>query len=190
MYNLDKKKCVIVLAALIFSIAASNVIVLDKSDRDYDYEDSYNDNSDYDYEDDRNTDYDYNDRSDYDQDQDSDINLDDIKQNNKNGDNYIIVENKQESVTEKILNFADKILSDDEEPSYYNPNYIQEDERGYSIEGDFGLNVLIGFNTHYNIDDIPNIKVTAGGKKQILKSNDIDKSKNDYYTLEAFFNFD
>src|SRR5215212_9843300 len=108
MYNLNKKNVWLVLAVGIFLIASTNSIY---ADREYEYEDSYND--DYDQ--------DYTDRSELHQ--NSDMDLKDIKQYNEDGNNYIIVENKQESITDKIFNFADKIISNDDPEQYIKSQY-------------------------------------------------------------------
>ena len=181
MYKLDKKNVCIVLAVGIFLIAGINSAVYAERqifdyDNEYDYD--YNNDYEYDYNDDS------TDRSDYDTRSYTD--LEDIKQNNKNGDNIIIVENKQESIVDKAKNFYHEILGDSDGRDYYNSDYEKEESYG-NYGSDFGLNVIVAFSDHY--DQVPDLKVTANGKTKNLNADDLERSRDGYLIFETDFSF-
>lgn len=128
------------------------------AEREYEYEFNYDD-----YED---KSEDYSDDSDTDQEYDSENKISDVKQYNKDGNNYVIIESKQEGIIDKVANFADKILFDEKSGGdYFNADYEKEDIKGHS-GSDFRLNVIVAINEDY--DSIPDLTVTANGKEKEL----------------------
>lgn len=174
MYKLDKKNVCLVLAIGIFLVAGINSVYAERSDYEYDY--------DYEYDQDYNDDS--IDRSDYDTRSYTD--LKDIEQENKNGDNIIIVENKQESIIDKAKNFYHEILGDSEGQDYFNSNFEKTESYG-NYGSDFALLVVVAFSDHY--DKVPDMKVTANGKTKNLNADDLERSRDGYLIFETDFSF-
>ena len=168
--------CLVLAVVLFFSVAGTNSVFAERQIFDYENEYDY----DYNYEDDS------SDRSDYETKSYTD--LEDIEQNNKDGDNIIIVENRQESIVDKAKNFYHEIMGDNEGRDYYNSDYEKEESYG-NYGSDFGLKVIVAFSDYHD-NHIPDLKVTANGKSKNLNANDLERSRDGYLIFETKFSFE
>src|SRR5215212_2319063 len=116
----------------------------------------------------------FRDGSEYDHDSKYQNDMKDIKQYNKDGNNYIIVESKQESVIDKVSNFADKLFNAAEgydSNNYKDSSYYEHDRYNHDyVDDDSTVTVYIVLEKNFKY--VPDIRVSADGKSKIVEGSD------------------